>query len=154
MRQINRRPPGLWRSFIYRTFGLGIFLIVFGIGQSEGQKPDYKVVFDLTSRDTADQSSVIRWINEITGSDKDAMLEVVLYGQSLDMVLKDRSLVRGRLEKLLSNKNVSVMVCAIALKNHHIDKSELLPGVGIVPDGIYELISKQRQGWGYIKAGH
>ena len=31
-------------------------------------------------------------------------------------------------------------------------KSQLLEGVGTVPDGIYEIISKQHQGWGYIKA--
>ena len=27
-----------------------------------------------------------------------------------------------------------------------------LEGVGTVPDGIYEIISKQHEGWGYIKA--
>jgi uncharacterized protein len=42
-------------------------------------------------------------------------------------------------------------VCAIALKNNNVDKSQLLPGVQIVPDGIYELISKQQDHWGYIK---
>jgi intracellular sulfur oxidation DsrE/DsrF family protein len=26
--------------------------------------------------------------------------------------------------------------------------------VEIVPDGIYEIISKQRDGWGYIKVSH
>jgi intracellular sulfur oxidation DsrE/DsrF family protein len=42
----------------------------------------------------------------------------------------------------------------VALKNNHVDKSQLLPGVETVPDGIYEIISKQKQGWGYIKAVH
>jgi intracellular sulfur oxidation DsrE/DsrF family protein len=43
-------------------------------------------------------------------------------------------------------------VCAIALKNNDLEKSQLLPGVQVVPDGIYELVSKQQQHWGYIKA--
>jgi intracellular sulfur oxidation DsrE/DsrF family protein len=43
-------------------------------------------------------------------------------------------------------------VCAVALKNNNLDKSQLLPGVETVPDGIYEIISKQHEGWGYIKA--
>jgi intracellular sulfur oxidation DsrE/DsrF family protein len=39
----------------------------------------------------------------------------------------------------------------MAMKRQQIDASQLLPGVQIVPDGIYEIISKQRDGWGYIK---
>jgi uncharacterized protein len=27
----------------------------------------------------------------------------------------------------------------------------LLPGVGTVPDGIYEIVAKQQDRWGYIK---
>jgi intracellular sulfur oxidation DsrE/DsrF family protein len=37
------------------------------------------------------------------------------------------------------------------MKNQGITESQLISGVGMVPDGIYELISKQREGWGYIK---
>jgi intracellular sulfur oxidation DsrE/DsrF family protein len=129
-------------------------LLITIIGQVKGQSPDYKVVFDLTSRDTADHNSIIRWIREITASNKDAQIEVVLYGGSLDMVVAQRSTVADAVSKLMENKNVQFDVCAIALRNHHIAKDELLPGVGTVPDGIYEIITKQRQGWGYIKAGH
>ena len=116
------------------------------------QAPDYKVVFDLTSKDTTDQKTVIRWINGITSTNPNAKLEVVLYGQSLDMVVKDRSVAANDIPKLTENKNISFKVCAVAMKKHQIDKSMLLPGVEIVPDGIYEIITKQKEGWGYIKA--
>jgi intracellular sulfur oxidation DsrE/DsrF family protein len=118
----------------------------------QAQKPDYKVVFDLTSKDTMNHKAVIRWINEITQSTPDAKLEVVLYAQSLDMVVKNKSVVADDVTKFTATKNVSFKVCAIAMKNNNINKSELLPGVEIVPDGIYEIISKQKEGWGYIKA--
>ena len=42
--------------------------------------------------------------------------------------------------------------CEVAMKNNGIEKDQLLEGVGTVPDGIYEIISKQYEGWGYIKA--
>ena len=116
------------------------------------QGPEYKVVFDLTSKDTMDHKAVIRWINEITKSTPAANLEVVLYGQSLDMVVKNKSVVADDVTKLAGNKNISFKVCAIAMKNHNINATELLPGVEIVPDGIYEIITKQKEGWGYIKA--
>lgn len=118
----------------------------------QAQTRDYKVVFDLTSKDTTDQKAVIRWINEISKLSPDAKLEVVLYGQSLDMVVKNKSVVANDVTKFAATKNISFKVCNIAMKNHNINKSELLPGVEIVPDGIYEIITKQKEGWGYIKA--
>jgi intracellular sulfur oxidation DsrE/DsrF family protein len=40
------------------------------------------------------------------------------------------------------------------MKRMNVDKSQLIPGVEVVPDGIYEIISKQRENWGYIKVAH
>ena len=113
---------------------------------------DYKVVFDLTSKDSLDQQAVIRWLKEITNEHADAKLEVVMYAKGVNMVTRDKSAVADAVTQLATNKNISFKVCAIALKNQGIDKSQLLPGVEVVPDGIYEIISKQREGWGYIKA--
>ena len=115
------------------------------------QKPDYKVVFDLTSKDPAMHQTVVRWINAITKETPDAQLEVVFYGQSLDMVRNDKSTLASEVTTLARNNNVSFAVCEMAMKRHNIDKSQLLPGVKTVPDGIYELISRQKEGWGYIK---
>ena len=40
------------------------------------------------------------------------------------------------------------------MKRNNVNESGLLPGVKVVPDGIYEIISKQHAGWGYIKVAH
>ncbi len=114
-------------------------------------QPDYKVVFDLTSNDTLNHKAVIRWTNEIIKASKDAQVEVVFYGNSLDMVQKDKSVVADDVAKLSANKNVSFKVCSVAMKAHNVDKSQLIPGVETVPDGIYEIVTKQREGWAYIK---
>lgn len=118
------------------------------------QKTDYKVVFDLTSKDSLDHKSVMRWLNEVSQSNPEAKLEVAMYGQGFSMVTKERTAVADNVLKLMANKNVSFKVCAVALKNNNVDVSQLLPGVETVPDGIYEIITKQREGWGYIKAVH
>lgn len=114
------------------------------------QQP-YKVVFDITSKDTALHQTVLRWIKLITEEHKDAKLEVVFYGQSLEMVTQNKSVVADEVIKYAKSGNVEFKVCEIAMKHWNIDKSQLLPGVMTVPDGIYEIISKQGQGWGYIK---
>lgn len=112
---------------------------------------DYRVVFDFTSKDTTDQRAVIRWLDGISKGDPNAKLEVVMYGQGLDLVTQEKSYLSADVVRLAANKNISFRVCEVAMKAHNIDKSQLLEGVGTVPDGIYEVISKQREGWGYIK---
>ena len=37
------------------------------------------------------------------------------------------------------------------MKNQGVAESQLLPNVMTVPDGVGEIVSKQNQGWGYIK---
>jgi uncharacterized protein len=118
------------------------------------QTSDYQVVFDLTSKDSTDHQTVIRWANEISKAYPGSQLEIVLYGKSLDMVRKDRSTVSAQVMKLGQNKNTAIKVCAIAMKNQNVQQSELLPGVQTVPDGIYEIVKKQKDGWGYIKVSH
>jgi intracellular sulfur oxidation DsrE/DsrF family protein len=106
---------------------------------------DYKVVFDLTSGDTLSQQTVIRWVNEVIKTEPTAQVEVVMFGKGLPLVVKDKSALANDVTSLATNKNVAFKVCAIALANQKIDKSQLLTGVQIVPDGIYEIVSKQRK---------
>ena len=112
---------------------------------------DYKVVFDLTSKDSNDQRAAIRWLNEVSKAEPTAQMEVVMYGQGLDLVTKGKSAVADDVIRLAQNNNIAFKVCQVAMKAHNLTTNDLLPGVQTVPDGIYEVISKQRQGWGYIK---
>ena len=130
-----------------------IFALLLYSGSLAAQQ-NYKVVFDLTSKDTVDHKLVLRWMNEVLKAEPTAKVEVVFYGQSTDMIEKDKSTVADAITALASNKNASFKVCEIAMKNRNIEMSQLVPGVQTVPDGIYEIISKQRDGWGYIKVSH
>jgi intracellular sulfur oxidation DsrE/DsrF family protein len=118
------------------------------------QVANYKVVFDMSSRDSINQQAIVREIGLITGANPNAKLEVVIYGQGLDLAVKDRSSQQSAVQKLIADNKASFKVCAMTMARNNIDKSQLVPGVEVVPDGIYEIISKQQQGWGYIKVGH
>ena len=128
--------------------------ILFSTYLVQAQNADYRVVFDMTSRDSINQQSVIRELGLIREGNPDAKLEVVMYGHGIDLAIKDRSTQQAAVQKLLTDKGISFKICAIAMKRNNIDKSQLIPGVEVVPDGIYEIISKQREGWGYIKVSH
>jgi uncharacterized protein len=128
-------------------------LLSFGFVQSQQQQP-YRVVFDLTSRDTLDQRAVLRWLREVGTSSPNAKMEVVMYAKGFELVMPERSAYLADVKEAMKNPNVSFRVCAIALKNNNVDKSQLLPGVETVPDGIHELVMKQQDHWGYIKVVH
>ena len=133
---------------------LSLFTIILLVASPAWAQKDYKVVFDLTSGDTLSQQTAIRWVNEITKAEPTAQVEVVMFGKGLPLAVQDRSALANDVVSLATNKNVAFKVCAIAMANQKIDKSQLLAGVQIVPDGIYEIVSKQREGWGYIKVAH
>ena len=134
---------------------IAVLSLGFMQSQQKGtQRPPYRVAFDLTSRDTLDQKAVLRWLREVSTSSPSAQMEAVMYAKGFELVMPDRSAFANDVKEAMKNPNVSFKVCAIALKNNNVDKSQLLPGVQVVPDGIYELVSRQQDNWGYIKVAH
>lgn len=115
------------------------------------QEKPVKIVFDVTSSDAAVHSSAIRHVKAMSQAYPESQFEVVMYGGSIEMVLKGKSSVKEDLEELAKKDNVSFVVCQGTMERHNIDKSELIEGVYTVPDGIIEIINKQQEGWGYIK---
>ena len=126
-----------------------VMLLSFGFTHRKAEP--YRVAFDLTSRDSLDQAAALRWIREVSTTSPEAEMEVVMYGKGFELVMPDRSKALAEVQKYITNPKVTFKVCAIALKNNNIDKSQLLPGVQTVPDGIHELVSRQQEHWGYIK---
>jgi intracellular sulfur oxidation DsrE/DsrF family protein len=114
----------------------------------------YKVVFDLTSDDPLDQGAVLRWLREVASVNPETEMEVVMYGRGLALVVPGRSANVDDVKQAIGRPHVSFKVCEISMRNQKVDRSELLPNVGTVPDGIGEIVARQNQGWGYIKAVH
>src|SRR6185503_11875680 len=135
-----------------RALFLGLLvLVIASLGFVRSAPQPYRVVFDLTSRDTLDQKAVLRWLREVATSSPSAQMEVVMYAKGFELMMPERSAFIADVKEAMKNPNVSFKVCAIALKNNNVTVSQLLPGVQTVPDGIYELVSKQKDNWGYIK---
>lgn len=118
------------------------------------QSKRVKIVFDVTSSDTLTHQAVIRHVSGMAKSYPQSTFEVVIYGGALPMVLKNKSSVAQGIQKLNSNPNVSFKVCEETMKRFGVDKTQLLPTVGTVPDAIIEIVTKQGEGWGYIKEAH
>jgi intracellular sulfur oxidation DsrE/DsrF family protein len=118
--------------------------------QSSSPAP-YKVVFDLTTDDAQDQTAVLRWLREVASANPQAEMEVVMYGRGLALVVPGRSALGDDVKQAIGRPRVSFKVCEIAMRNQKVDKSQLLANVLTVPDGIGEIVARQKEGWGYIK---
>ena len=126
-------------------FGLLLPLIVFS------QSKPVKIVFDITAKDTLAHQATLRHVSSMAQAYPDSKFEVVIYGGALPMVVKGQSTVAKSIKALENNKNVSFKACAVTMKRYNIEPSQLLPHTEVVPDAIMEIVSKQGEGWGYIK---
>ena len=128
-----------------------LLFLLFGNILAYSQKVPYRVIFDLTSKDPANYTTVLRQIKGIIQERPDAKLEVAMYSDGIEMVCKENAAFATEIEDLIKEKKATFKVCGFTLKRKNIDPSELLPGVTVVPDAIYEIITRQSEGWGYIK---
>jgi uncharacterized protein len=135
------------KYFLFMLFG-GYALM------ASSQTKPVKILFDVTSKDSLTHQAVMRHVKGMASAYGDSQFEVVVYGGALQMFMKDKSTVGKSIAELASNKNVSFAVCAVTMKRHNVDKSQLLPGVVVVADAILEIVTKQGEGWGYIKESH
>ena len=113
----------------------------------------HRVLFALTSGDEADWRLTLGNIhNLLVGLPADSVqVEVVSYGGGLSFVRKTSS-AAADIEALLA-KHVRFAACENSMRMQHVTVADLVPGVEPVPSGIVEVVTKQEQGWTYIKAG-
>ena len=76
-------------------------------------------------------------------------VEVVAYGPGIGM-LKIDSPVGGRVDEA-TTAGVKVVACEITMKGQKLTRTDMLNGIGYVPAGVVELMSRQQQGWAYIR---
>ena len=76
-------------------------------------------------------------------------IEIVTYGPGIDMVKLD-SPVGGRIGEA-TTAGVKVIACENTMRGQKLTRADMLNGIGYVPAGVVELMSRQQQGWAYIR---
>jgi len=131
-----------------------ILVLAFFTTSAIAQSKQHKIVFDLSSSDTAVHSAVFRQFNNVLKAAPNTQIEVVCHGQAIYMLVKNKAYFEEKMNELKSKAKVSFKVCANSMKRFNADKSELIALAEIIPVAILELSEKQIEGWSYIKAGH
>jgi len=130
-----------------------LVLTAFAINVMSQTKP-VKIVFDITSSDTLVHQAALRHVSAMAVAYPQSTFEVVIYGGAIFMVEIGKSTIVKGVKQLEKSPNVSFKVCEATMKRYNITKAQLLPSVGTVPDAIIEIVTRQGEGWGYIKEAH
>ena len=76
-------------------------------------------------------------------------IEIVTYGPGIDMLKLD-SPVGGRIGEA-TTAGVKVIACENTMRGQKLTRADMLNGIGYVAAGVVELMSRQQQGWAYIR---
>jgi uncharacterized protein len=133
------------RWFIALVLILGPMQII------KAQQKPVRIVFDVSSGDTLVHQAAIRHVSLMAKNYNDSQFEVVVYGNALPMVVTGKSTVGKQIESLAANRNVTFRVCEQTMKREQVDISQVIQNVSPVPDAIIEIVTRQGEGWGYIK---
>lgn len=128
-----------------------ILLTLLGTLAVSGQEEPIRIVFDVSSENPDVHRSAARHLRLMSESYPESHFEMVIYGGAYQMVDRKRSVAGETLAAMAGLENVSILVCQHTLARHNMGPEDLIPGVGTVPDGIYEIVARQQEGWGYIK---
>ncbi len=139
------------------TFISGLLVIGFSLNSlaQEKQKinPEHKIIFQLTSGDSLAHKQLMKQFNNILTVSPSTLIELVCHGAGMDMLISGKTIVEEKINDL-AKRGVVFNACEFSIKERKIDRTKILKIAGYVPAGIVEIVSKQEQGWSYIKAGN
>lgn len=119
--------------------------------QTSAPAAHHRVVFAVTSSEEADWNLTMGNIRNLLKGLPDAEVEVVSYGPGIMMIAK-ASPVAADIHTL-QEQHVKFVACENAMRARKLTLADLVEGAVPVPAGIVEVVTKQEQGWTYIKAG-
>jgi intracellular sulfur oxidation DsrE/DsrF family protein len=116
-------------------------------------KGEHKIIFQFTSNDTILHKQLMKQFNNVLTVAPNTKIEVVCQGGGLELLMSAKTIV-GEKIKSLSDRGVHFVACEFAMKERKIERSQMLPVTEYVQAGIIEIVSKQEQGWSYIRSGN
>lgn len=132
---------------------LFISSVIFVIAQVEKQKStEHKIVFQLSNNDTMAHKALMKQLGNITSVAPNTKIEVVCHGPGLDILVIDKSTVNQKVS-YFADRGISFLACEFSMSERKVEKEKITKDASFVKAGIIEIVSKQEQGWSYIKSG-
>jgi uncharacterized protein len=135
------------KKMILSAAALALVLVFAAVSQT----PKHRTVFQLTEpKGGAWDVLPMHVANMQKAFSKDGSeIEVVFFGEGLNMLLKKNTEYEARL-KALADSGVKLAACQNAMKFLNVKSEDLFPFAVEVDSGVAELARKQEAGWSYI----
>lgn len=131
-----------------------LFLFIFmGFAAiSNAQDTEHKIVFQMTTDNPKEHKALMNNLRNLKeGWGDTVQMLVVVHSQGVALVDTENSFTE-EIQQFIKEKGVVFAVCENTLRQKNIDKASLMPNLEFVPMGVAEIVTKQEQGWSYIKA--
>lgn len=113
----------------------------------------HNVIMQIASSDTLAHKALMHQLKNLKEYWAEAVsLELLVQGPGLDLVLAAKSTQSEAIAKL-KDSGIRFVACEFSMKQRNVKADELLPGMEMVPFGLVEIITRQEEGWTYLKAG-
>lgn len=120
---------------------------------SGSKTAQHRVIMQLVSGDTLAHKALMLQLKNLKEVWADSVeIEVLIQGPALDMIIADKTTQQEGISKM-KQKGVRFIACEFSMRQRKVTKEELLKDVESVNYGLVEIITKQEQGWSYLKAG-
>ncbi len=113
---------------------------------------EHKVVIQLTTPDTAAYRALVKQLGNMTKIWPNAKIEVIIHNKGIAMMKKESSNVAEEITTL-TKKGVRFVVCEFTMEQLKLEKSQILDVAYYTPYGLIAIVSKQEEGYSYLKAG-
>ncbi|GAB4123583.1 MAG: DsrE family protein [Raineya sp.] len=120
--------------------------------KKQAKKVVHKVVVQLSTPDTAAHRALTKQLNNLTSVWKDADVVVVVHNRAINMLRSASTTVAPKI-KNLSERGVKFMACEFTMQQLKLNKQDMLEGIFYTPYGLVEIITRQENGYTYLKGG-
>ena len=120
------------------------------LASTENQQ--HKIIFQLSIDDSLAHKALMKQLNNITTVAPGTKIEVVCHGPGLNMLVMGKTTVQEKIQQMIK-RDIVFVACEFSMSERNIPKEKIIPEAGFVKLGIIEIVTKQEQGWSYIKSG-
>ncbi len=134
--------------------------ILFGTVALKAQDPQvvvdnkvHKMVMQFTVGDSTEQAAIVTQVGNVLAAWPKAQIEVVCHSSGLNVITTSKTKVAKGIADL-SAKGVVFAACNNTMRRLKLSKADLLPTAIVVPSAFVEIVTKQEEGWAYLKGAH
>ncbi|MBS1916877.1 MAG: DsrE family protein [Bacteroidetes bacterium] len=138
-------------AFLFSLFFISIS--TFAQNEIANTNAKHHVILEMTSNDTLAWKGAmnnIKHIKEKWGTD--VQVEIVAHGPGIEMLMKQKATQQMQMAAL-QKEGVQFAACMNSMKARNLSRNDLVQEAEPVPSGVVEVITKQEEGWSYLKSG-